>query len=101
MLATTILVQANQEIMMDIMNVQICAVQTLCMNKAVVTVPSAQTRAALAEDTELLSLNEKLDATSASSDCTHNPAFLFRKYTLLVKVTCLGFWVVLLHQGLG
>lgn len=61
------------------------------MNKPVVIVPSAQTAANLAEDSELLSLNEKLDGTSASSDCTHNPAFWFVEYTSLVKVTCLGF----------
>lgn len=61
------------------------------MIKPVVIVPSAQTRAALAEDMELLSLNEKLDGASASSDCTHNPAFLYTKYTTLVKVTFLGF----------
>lgn len=69
--------------------------------KPVVIVPSAQTKAALAEDTELLSLNEKLDGASASSDCTHNPAFLFIEYASLVKVTFLGFQVVLLHQGVG
>lgn len=57
------------------------------MNKPVVIIPSGQATAALAEGTELLSLNVNLDA---SSGCTHTPAFLFMKYSSLLKVTCLG-----------